>query len=77
MKIKDVKVGGRYYAKVSGVQAVVRVTELKQIPPAYHSPNGNWRTIIYAINEATGRRITVRSPQRLRPLPEKERESLA
>jgi len=42
--------------------AVVRVVELKQIPPAYHLPNGNWRTLIYAVNEATGRRITVRSP---------------
>jgi len=40
----------------------VRVVELKQIPPAYHLPNGNWRTLIYAVNEATGRRITVRSP---------------
>jgi hypothetical protein len=25
-----------------------------------------WRTLIIAVNEATGRRITVRSPQRLR-----------
>ena len=71
MKLKDVEVGGRYHAKVSGSVAVVRVVELKQIPPAYHLPNGNWRTIIYAVNEATGRRITVRSPQRLRPLPAK------
>jgi hypothetical protein len=70
VKLKDVQVGGRYYANVSGAQAIVAVTEMKQIPPAYHSPNGNWRTIIYAINEATARRITVRSPQRLRPLPE-------
>ena len=30
-----------------------------------------WRTSIVAVNEATGRRITVRSPQRLRPLPPK------
>jgi hypothetical protein len=71
LKLKDVQVGGRYHAKVSGNLAVVRVVELKQIPPAYHLPNGNWRTIIYAVNEATGRRITVRSPQRLRPLPAK------
>jgi hypothetical protein len=76
VKLKDVQVGGRYCAKVSGAQAVVRVTELKQIPPAYHSPNGNWRTIIYAVNEATGRRITVRSPQRLRPLPAMDCEPL-
>jgi hypothetical protein len=43
-------------------------------PPAYHLSNGNWRTVIDAVNEATGRRITVRSPQRLRPLPAKECE---
>jgi hypothetical protein len=65
VKLKDVQVGGCYYANVSGVRAVVRVTELKQTQPAYHLPKGNWRTIIYAVNEATGRRM----PQRLRPLP--------
>ena len=75
MKLKDVEVGGRYHAKVSGALAVVRIVELKQIPPAYHLPDGNWRTIIYAINEATGRRITVRSAQRLRPLPANSCES--
>ena len=48
---------------------MVRVVKLKQISPAYHLPNGNWRTIFYPVNDATGRRITVRSPQRLRPLP--------
>jgi hypothetical protein len=74
LKLKDVEVGGRYHAKVSGALAVVRIVETKQIPPAYHLPNGNWRTIIYAVNEATERRITVRSPQRLRPLPAKSSE---
>jgi hypothetical protein len=69
--LKDIEVGGRYHARVSGTLAVVRVVLLKQIPPAYHLPNGNRRTVICAINEATGRRITVRSPQRLRPLPAK------
>jgi hypothetical protein len=71
MKLKDVEVGGRYHAKVSGTLAVVRVVEEKQIPPAYHQPNRQWWTVISAINEATGRRITVRSPQHLRPLPAK------
>ena len=71
MKLKDIEVSARYHAKVSGTLAVVRVVEIKQIPPAYHAPDGHWRTLIMAVNEATGRRITVRSPQRLRPLPAK------
>ena len=75
MKLKDVKVGGRYHAKVSGGLTVVRVVEIKQLSPAYHLPNGNWRTLINAVNESTGRRITVRSPQRLRALPAKSSES--
>jgi hypothetical protein len=75
LKLRDIEIGGRYHAKVSGTLVVVRVVEIKQIPPAYHLPNGNWRTMIYAVNEATGRRITVRSPQRLRPLPAKSSES--
>ena len=71
MKSKDVEVGGRYHAKVSGTLTVVPIVEIKQNPPAYHLPNGNWRTLIYAVNGATGVRITVRLPQRLRPLPVK------
>jgi hypothetical protein len=69
MKLKDIEVGGRYEAKVSGRVQVVRVVELKQIPPASWSARDAWRTIIIAVNESTGRKITVRSPQRLRPLP--------
>jgi hypothetical protein len=66
MKLSDVVVGGRYKAKVSGAICVVRVTELKEVPPASWSRNGKWRTLIYAVNEATGRKITIRLPQRLR-----------
>lgn len=66
MKLADVVVGGRYTAKVSGALHVVRVIELKEIPPASWSRSDKWRTLIYAINEATGRKITIRSPQRLR-----------
>jgi hypothetical protein len=66
MKLKDIQVGGRYEAKVSGQVQVVRVTELKEIPPASYARRDAWRTVIYAVNEATGRRITIRSPQRLR-----------
>src|SRR5436853_515087 len=31
LKLKDIEVGGRYHARVSGTLAVVRVVELKQI----------------------------------------------
>ena len=66
MKLKEITVGGRYTAKVSGALHVVRVTELKEIPPASWSRSDKWRTRIYAVNEATGRKITIRSAQRLR-----------
>ena len=66
MKLRDVVVGGRYTAKVSGRVQVVRVKELKEIPPASWSRSDKWRTVIVAINEASGRTITIRSPQRLR-----------
>jgi hypothetical protein len=66
MKLKDVAVGGRYYAKVSQAVVKVRVTEIKQLPPPSWSSTGSWRTIIVAVNEATGRRLTLRSPLRLR-----------
>lgn len=46
--------------------AVVRVVEIKQIPPPSCSREGRWQTLIKAVNEATGKRITIRSPQRLR-----------
>ena len=71
MKLSEVEVGGRYMAKVSGGICTVRVTELKEVPPASWSSRSAWRTLIYAVNEATGRRITVPSPQRLRPQPAK------
>ena len=45
MKLSDVVVGGRYTAKVSGALHVVRVTELKEIPPASWSRSDKWRTL--------------------------------
>jgi hypothetical protein len=66
LKLSDVEVGGRYTAKVSGRIEVVQVTEIKQVPPASWSVRDTWRTLIIAVNEATGRRITIRSPRRLR-----------
>ena len=63
MKLKDVEVGGRYLAKVSGQRVTVRVVELQEVPAL---ASDRWKTIINAVNETTGRRITIRSPQRLR-----------
>ena len=66
MKLSQVEIGKRYVMKVSGRLQVVRVTELKEIPPASWSARAAWRTLIYAVNESTGRKLTIRSPQRLR-----------
>jgi hypothetical protein len=71
MKLNEVQVGARYHAKVSGRLQVVRVTELKEVAPARWSPRARAKTLILAVNEATGRLITIRSPVRLRPLPGK------
>jgi len=58
MKARQVSIGGRYYAKISGKLVVVRV--LVQSPYT----RGNL-PLFYAVNEATGRRILI-SPRRLR-----------
>ena len=63
MKLNDVQAGGRYTAKVSGRIVTVRVVEIVAVGATRWS---NAKTRIEAVNEATGRRITVRSPQRLR-----------
>ena len=63
MKLSDVQIGGRYTAKVSGRVVTVRVVEIVQVEATRWS---SAKTRIEAVNEATGRRITIRSPQRLR-----------
>jgi hypothetical protein len=63
MKLKDVQVGGRYRAKVSGQLVTVRVVDLRE---TFAFRGGRSKTVIEAVNEATGRRITLRSAQRLR-----------
>ena len=63
MKLSDVQVGGRYTAKVSGRIVTVRVVEIIGVQATRWS---NAKTRIEAVNEATGRQITIRSPQRLR-----------
>ena len=62
MKLNDVKVGGRYLAKVSQHVQVVKVLAIQESSTF----RGRSKTLIQVVNEATGRRITIRSPQRLR-----------
>jgi hypothetical protein len=54
MKSKDIQVGGRYVAKVSGRLAVVQIVG--------ESVHGGW----LARNVETDRPVRIRSPQRLR-----------
>ena len=63
MKLKDIEIGGRYLAKVSGKLVRVRVVGIREAS-SYGSARA--KTLIEAVNESTGRRITIRSPQRLR-----------
>jgi hypothetical protein len=66
MKRRDIEVGGRYLAKVSGALVAVRVIEIKEIPPAAWAARGTWRTLYTAVSERTGRQLTIRSAQRFR-----------
>ena len=63
MKLSDVQVGGRYTAKVSGRIVTVRVVEIVAVEATRWS---RAKTRIEAVNEATGRQISIRSPLRLR-----------
>jgi hypothetical protein len=54
MKKADVKIGSTYRAKVSGQTTSVKILR--------ESPYGGWD----AVNTATGRKIRIRSAQRLR-----------
>jgi hypothetical protein len=54
MKAKDVQIGGTYVAKVSG--------KLTSVTLLQTSPYGGWE----AFNEATGKRVRIRTAARLR-----------
>lgn len=54
MKAKDIQIGARYAAKVSGTVQTVKILS--------ESPYGGW----VARNTATGREVRIKSPQRLR-----------
>ena len=61
MKKHEVKLGGRYSAKVSDKVVVVRIDA--------ENPHGGWD----ATNEATGKRVRIKSAQRLRGAVHKSR----
>jgi hypothetical protein len=73
MKLKDVVVGGRYLCKVSGRLVTVKVTAINSTEGYSYTGTtfGNRvtvraRTSITAINEMTGREVSLRSAARLR-----------
>jgi hypothetical protein len=53
MKKAEVKIGGKYYANVTGKKVEIQIDSEK--------PNGGWN----ATNLATGKKILVKSAQRL------------
>lgn len=64
MKRTDVKVGGRYTATVAGRLTTVRIVEINEVAPA-PGRDSRRNTMIYAVNERTGRRVLIRSLQQL------------
>jgi hypothetical protein len=66
MKKREIEVGGRYLAKVSGALVTVRVIEIRQIPPPRWANRSASRTLYLAVSERSGRQITIRSAQRFR-----------
>ena len=60
--MSEIEIGGRYVAKVSGKLTTVRVTAVREIV----SWGNTTRQVIDAVNEVTGRKLTLRSAQRLR-----------
>ena len=62
MKAKEIEIGGTYLAKVSGRLVPVRVERAREVVQG----RDRVRTVYDAVNQATGRRIVVRSPQRFR-----------
>lgn len=63
MKTSEVQIGACYKAMVDKKLVTVRI----DCETSYRTPSG-YRVAWFATNLATGRRITVKSPLRLRPL---------
>jgi hypothetical protein len=68
MKLADVVVGELYWNTVGrGMQRLVRVVEVKQVPPNPWLGGTRWTTIILAVVEGSNRRVMISSASRLRP----------
>lgn len=63
MKKNDIEIGGRYIAKISGKLTVVCILKERACYDAFRQQE---RTTWLAVNETTGRKIEIRSAQRLR-----------
>jgi len=73
MKKKEITVGGRYYAKVSGKSVVVRVDAIREVV-GYGKTWVNLQTVYDVTNRSTGRKTTFRSAQRfIGPVKSKEK----
>ena len=73
MKKKEITVGGRYYAKVSGKSVIVRVDAIREVV-GYGKTWINLRTVYDVTNRSTGRKTTFRSAQRfIGPVKSKEK----
>lgn len=59
MRSVDVRIGGRYYAKVSNCICIVRITE-PHIESGRHGKGWD------AVNEETGRTVYIKTARRLR-----------
>lgn len=61
MKKQDIKVGGRYLAKVNNKIVTVRVDAIRETGADWHNPNGRSVTRYDVTNLETGRATTFRS----------------
>lgn len=65
MKKAEIKVGGRYHARISGKFVVVRVDRIDDGFPS-RSPRGGTATHYAVTNLTTGRKTTFRSAAKFR-----------
>ena len=75
MKKKEITVGGRYYAKVSGRSVIVRVDAIREVV-GYGKTWVNLQTVYDVTNQITRQKTTFRSAQRfIGPVKSKEKDS--
>lgn len=67
MKTKDIVVGGKYIAKVSGRLTTVRVLNVREVT-TYSGASTRDRKCFDVVNMATGRKTTFRSAAKFRSI---------